>query len=57
MEIYSYKKIEQMLDGIQAEVKKDSFNLTRIDQDAICTKVEELKKFILEQYERHKRNV
>ena len=46
-----------MLDNIQAEVKKDSFNLTRIDQDAICTKAEELKKFILEQYERHKRNV
>ena len=57
MEIYSSKKIEQMLDSIQDEVKKDSFNLTRIDQDAICTKVCELKRFIQELYEQHKRNV
>lgn len=57
MEIYSSKKIEQMLDSIQDEVKKDSFNLTRIDQDAICTKVGELKRFIQELYEQHKRNV
>lgn len=57
MEIYSSKKIEQMLDSIQDEVKKDSFNLTRIDQDAICTKISELKRFIQELYEQHKCNV
>lgn len=51
------EKITRILFELQLEVKKDSFNLTRDDHDAICTKIEELKKFIWERYEQHKRNV
>lgn len=39
---------------LQQEVKNDSFNLTRDDQDAICNKIDELKKFMQETYEQHK---
>ena len=51
------ERMKRMMFDLQQEVKKDSFNLTRDDHDAICTKIEELKKFIQERYEQHKRNV
>ena len=51
------EKMKRMLFDIQVEVKKDSFNLTRDDHDAICTKIDELSKFIQERYEQHKCNV
>lgn len=45
--------ISDILEHLKNEVKKDSFNLTRDDHDAIATKIDALKDFIQEQYDRH----
>ena len=46
--------ISDILEHLKNEVKKDSFNLTRDDHDAIDTKIDETKKFIQEKYDKHK---
>ena len=43
------------IDEIENVIKNDTFNLTRHDQDAICTRIEQLKQFIQDIYEQHKR--
>lgn len=47
--------INDMINQLEEIVEKDTFNLTRHDQTAIVTKIEELKQFMQETYGQHKR--
>ena len=47
--------ILKIIKTLENEFERDTLNLTRPDQDAICIKIEDLKKFIRDIYEQHKR--
>ena len=51
------KQITKIIESLQNEVEKDSFNLTRDDHDAISVKINELKDFISNVYEDRKKAI
>lgn len=46
--------ILQALRDLEKAVSRDSYDLTRDDQDAICTRISELRHFIQNTYDGHK---
>lgn len=42
--------INRLLDDLKRDIKRDTFNLARDDQDVIELKIDKLKKFIEERY-------
>lgn len=45
--------IMKCIDALFYEIKRDTFNLTQIDHDAIEIKINELKTFIFDRYASH----
>ena len=46
--------IQTALEELEREVRRDNYNLSQEDHDAIRMKIQELKNFIEDRYGRHK---
>ena len=48
------ENIQKALDNLEQEVCRDNYNLTQDDHDAILVKLQKLKKFIQERYDKRR---
>ena len=54
MEYRIAENIQKALENLEYEICRDNYNLTQDDHDAILVKLQKLKKFIQERYDKRR---